>query len=79
MCPPPPQNATLGSPIIKVHAEDADVGINGAVRYKLRPDVLGNHHTFNIHDVSGQITLRQPLDRERQKVYEVSTFLRRTR
>ena len=67
-----PQDAALGSPIITVHAEDADVGINGAVRYRLRPDLLGNHHTFQIHDVTGQITLKQPLDRERQKVYEVS-------
>ena len=51
----------------------AFLGSNGAVRYRIRKDPLGNYRTFKIDPVSGIISLAQGLDRERQKVisYEI--------
>ncbi|XP_042895459.1 cadherin-23 isoform X2 [Parasteatoda tepidariorum] len=65
------ENATLGSSVVEVSARDADIGLNGEVRYRFKK--LANNHwkAFNIHEISGVITVKEPLDRERQKVYEV--------
>lgn len=69
------QNATLGSTVIQVEAFDEDIGPNGAVRYRLRQDLSGDWRTFTIDDTTGIIQLRQPLDRERQKTYQVTCAL----
>lgn len=66
-----PENATLGTEVITVRAVDTDIGSNGLVRYTIRKDPLGNHNTFTIDPVTGVITLTKPLDRERQKIYEL--------
>ncbi|CAL4059672.1 unnamed protein product [Meganyctiphanes norvegica] len=66
-----PENATVGSLVIQVHAEDKDIGINGAVRYRIINDPLGNFQTFTIDPITGAILLQKPLDRERQKIYEI--------
>ena len=58
-------------PIVAVQAIDTDIGSNGAIRYRMRPDPLGNHRSFDIDSVTGMITLTQGLDRERQKIYEL--------
>lgn len=50
---------------------DADIGANGAVRYRLKQDPIGNWRSFSINDETGVVELRRPLDRERQKVYEI--------
>ena len=44
------------------------IGSNGAVRYRIRKDPLGNYKSFNIDPTSGVVTLALGLDRERQKV-----------
>ncbi|XP_064108915.1 cadherin-23-like isoform X3 [Macrobrachium nipponense] len=66
-----PENATVGSLVIQVRATDEDIGINGAVRYRILKDALGNWQTFNIDEITGAILLQKPLDRERQKIYEI--------
>lgn len=66
-----PENATLGTQIIQVRAEDDDVGPNAAIKYRLKPDVMGHYRTFAIDELTGMITLKTPLDRERQKVYDI--------
>ncbi|XP_046405905.1 cadherin-23 [Ischnura elegans] len=66
-----PENATVGSTVIQVQALDKDIGLNGEVRYRLKQDPMGHWKTFRIDDVTGVITLKHPLDRERQKMYEV--------
>lgn len=68
-----PENATLGTQIIQVRAVDDDIGQNAAIKYRLKHDLMGNHRTFAIDELSGVISLRSPLDRERQKVYEVNS------
>ena len=65
------ENASLGDNIITVQAIDTDIGSNGAIRYRIRPDPLGNYRSFDIDPESGIITLTQTLDRERQKIYEL--------
>ncbi|KAK3865196.1 hypothetical protein Pcinc_029183 [Petrolisthes cinctipes] len=66
-----PENATVGSLVIQVRATDEDIGINGAVRYRILKDNLGNYQTFTIDQVTGAILLQKALDRERQKIYEI--------
>lgn len=66
-----PENTTVGNAIIQVVADDIDTGPNGAVRYRLKMDPVGNYRTFSIDEISGVISLKQALDRERQKLYEL--------
>lgn len=61
----------MGSTVITVKAVDADVGPNAAVRYRLRQDLTGDWATFRVDQDTGLITLKQPLDRETQKLYQV--------
>lgn len=65
------QNATVGTMIIQVMARDNDIGPNAAVRYRFKPDPLGSFRSFSIDEDTGSITLKLPLDRERQKVHEL--------
>lgn len=73
------QNATVGQTIAHVLAKDEDVGLNALVRYRLKPDLFGNYKTFSINETTGLLTLKTPLDRERQKLYEVSFVFKRTK
>lgn len=66
------KNATVGTAVIQVKAIDNDVGPNAAVLYRLKQDTVGNYRSFAIDQVSGLITVKSPLDRERQKIYDVS-------
>ncbi|XP_021707792.1 cadherin-23 isoform X2 [Aedes aegypti] len=66
-----PENATVGTMIIQVMARDNDIGPNAAVRYRFKPDPLGSFRSFSIDEDTGSITLKLPLDRERQKVHEL--------
>ncbi|XP_046672662.1 cadherin-23 isoform X2 [Homalodisca vitripennis] len=66
-----PENATVGSPVITVTAIDADVGPNAAVRYRLKQDNTGDWSTFSVDQDSGLVSLRLPLDRETQKLYQI--------
>lgn len=65
------QNATVGTMIIQVMAKDNDIGPNAAVKYRFKPDPLGSFRSFSIDEDTGSITLKLPLDRERQKVHEL--------
>lgn len=55
-------------------ASDADVGANGAIRYRLKSDPAEHYKTFEIQPVSGILELRLPLNRKKQKVYVVWSF-----
>lgn len=66
------QNATIGTQVVQVHAVDNDVGPNAAVLYRMKQDPIGNYRSFAIDQVTGIVTLKLQLDRERQKIYEVS-------
>ncbi|KAG5318093.1 CAD86 protein, partial [Pseudoatta argentina] len=66
-----PENITIGSPIIQIEAKDADTGLNGDVHYRLKQDLAGHWKTFRIDENTGVISLKLPLDRETQKLYEI--------
>ncbi|XP_043267778.1 cadherin-23 [Venturia canescens] len=66
-----PENVTVGTPIIRVEAKDADTGLNGDVHYRLKQDLAGHWRTFQIDDKTGVITTKLPLDRETQRLYEI--------
>ena len=69
------QNAPVNSEVITVEAEDSDIGQNAAVSYRLRQDLSGDWKTFAIESTTGLITLKKPLDRETQKIYQVRYVL----
>lgn len=62
----------MGSAIIQVEAQDADTGPNGDIHFRLKQDLAGHWRTFQIDEKMGIISLKLPLDRETQKLYEVS-------
>lgn len=63
------ENTTVGSVITSVSAIDQDAGLNSQIRYSIRP--VGHWKWFEIDSVTGEITLAQPLDREKQKLLQV--------
>ena len=62
-----PESARPQANIVKVQAEDKDIGINGEIRYHLSD----NDHAdvFEIDEESGEITLKGSLDYEETKRY----------
>ncbi|CAB3222731.1 unnamed protein product [Arctia plantaginis] len=58
-----PEDADVGTLVAKVHATDADLGLNRLVRYSFVEETSG---TFELAADSGIITLRAALDRETQ-------------
>ncbi|CAK1540672.1 unnamed protein product [Leptosia nina] len=61
-----PENATIGTTVVVVKAIDADIGPNGAVRYRMRRD-----SAFSVHPSTGALRTVQPLDRDKQTVYQL--------
>ncbi|XP_033230917.1 cadherin-23 isoform X2 [Belonocnema kinseyi] len=66
-----PENVTVGSAIIQVEAQDSDTGPNGDIHFRLKQDLAGHWKTFQIDEKTGVISLKHPLDRETQKLYEI--------
>nr|XP_036674405.1 cadherin-23-like [Drosophila suzukii]XP_036674406.1 cadherin-23-like [Drosophila suzukii]XP_036674407.1 cadherin-23-like [Drosophila suzukii] len=66
-----PENATVGTLILQAFASDADMGQNALVRYRLKPDPLGSYKMFEVNANSGELFLREPLNREKQKIHEI--------
>ncbi|BES92052.1 Cadherin domain [Nesidiocoris tenuis] len=66
-----PENATVGSEIIRVEAIDKDIGQNAFVSYRLKQDLSGDWKTFEIDSNTGLLSLKNPLDRETQKIYQI--------
>ncbi|XP_037731996.1 cadherin-23 [Drosophila subpulchrella] len=66
-----PENATVGTLILQAYASDADMGQNALVRYRLKPDPLGSYKMFDVNANSGELFLREPLNREKQKIHEI--------
>lgn len=67
-----PENATVGSMILQAYASDADMGQNALVRYRLKPDPLGSYKLFELNANTGELFLRERLNRDKQKIHEVS-------
>ncbi|XP_026315340.1 cadherin-23 [Hyposmocoma kahamanoa] len=66
-----PENATVGTTVVEVRAIDADIGPNGAVRYRVRKDAAAAWRAFTVHATSGALRTTIPLDRDKQTVYQL--------
>lgn len=66
------EDSPVGSRVLKVHAFDPDAGINGEVVYGFvegsPPDVT---RVFQIDLISGEVTLKDTVDYEKKKSYEL--------
>ncbi|XP_058065437.1 fat-like cadherin-related tumor suppressor homolog [Anopheles bellator] len=64
-----PEDAEVGTLVTKIHATDADIGVNRKIKYAFL-DSYRDH--FLIAPESGIVTLAKPLDREQKAVYNLS-------
>uniref|UniRef100_A0A8C6T609 Si:dkey-22o22.2 n=1 Tax=Neogobius melanostomus TaxID=47308 RepID=A0A8C6T609_9GOBI len=65
------ENQPAGASVLRVHAEDADLGLNGEVRYGLM-EREGVSSGFSIDPITGVITTTTTFDRERQRERSLS-------
>lgn len=63
-----PEDTPLHKSILRVIAEDADLGINGEIYYSL----LDETEQFSVHPTSGVITLTRPLKFMERSVHELT-------
>ncbi|CAG9865049.1 unnamed protein product [Phyllotreta striolata] len=64
-----PEDVEVGILVTKIHASDADVGINRKVKYSF---IDSFHDHFRIESDSGIVTLAKPLDRELRAMYNLT-------
>lgn len=65
-----PEDAVVGTSVLQISATDADIDLNGRVRYTLSEGV----EAFVIDPLSGVIRTAKPLDRESVAQYELEAF-----
>ncbi|XP_076448228.1 protocadherin Fat 4-like [Babylonia areolata] len=63
------ENEAAGTFVGQVNATDADIGVNGAVRYSVVLFWEGPAPHFTLHGVTGVISTTTPLDRESTPAY----------
>lgn len=63
------ENQTPGTIVATVKATDKDFGEFGTVTYSIHSDLMSE--TFAVDKVTGKITTRKRLDREKQKLFEI--------
>nr|XP_022919754.1 fat-like cadherin-related tumor suppressor homolog isoform X3 [Onthophagus taurus] len=64
-----PEDVEVGTLVTKVHATDADIGMNRKIKYSFI-DSFNNH--FKMASDSGIVTLAKPLDREIRAMYNLT-------
>ncbi|XP_038113282.1 fat-like cadherin-related tumor suppressor homolog isoform X3 [Culex quinquefasciatus] len=64
-----PEDAEVGTLVTKIHATDADIGVNRKIKYSFI-DSYRDH--FRIAPDSGIVTLSKPLDREVKALYNLT-------
>ncbi|XP_032812178.1 protocadherin-16 [Petromyzon marinus] len=69
-----PENAPPGFPIMHVVARDADLAENGTVRYAIADG--DKDGAFDLHPVTGLLSVARPLDRERRAEYTITVDAR---
>ncbi|XP_075902412.1 protocadherin alpha-3-like [Nelusetta ayraudi] len=66
------ENAPIGTTVIQVNATDLDDGTNGEVVFSFGAEVKGKiRELFDIHPVSGEITVKGNVDFEAQDSYHI--------
>ncbi len=61
------ESTQVNTSVIQVTAVDRDTGVNAEIRYSILTDT----DDFGINPLTGEITVRQPLDRETQEEYRL--------
>ena len=64
------EDAKLHEPLVRVTAEDADIGVNGEIYYSFKEKT----ETFAIHPTSGEVTLTRPVSYIEQNSYLLSVL-----
>ncbi|XP_044754021.1 protocadherin-like wing polarity protein stan isoform X2 [Coccinella septempunctata] len=68
-----PEDALVGTSVVQVSATDADIGLNGKIRYTLS-EKDQEEGSFVIDPTSGVIRTNKGLDRESVAVYELEAY-----
>lgn len=67
-----PEDAKIGTPVVKVEARDLDSGENGRISYSL----ISSDGYFKIDPVTGQISTEKELDSERNQKHTLTVMAR---
>ncbi len=65
------ENLPIGSSVLKVYANDADVGANAQITYSINRRQSDKDELFKIDPTSGLLTVNERLNYERQPVHEI--------
>nr|CAD7256491.1 unnamed protein product [Timema shepardi]CAD7569152.1 unnamed protein product [Timema californicum] len=71
-----PENATVGTSVLRVHATDSDAGDNGEVEYSINRRQSDRDSMFRIDSETGLIAVNRPLDFETKDVHELVVVAR---
>lgn len=66
-----PENATVGTTVLQVFANDADSGDNGQVEYSINRRQSDRDSMFRIDSTSGIVSVNKPLDFETKELHEL--------
>lgn len=71
-----PENATVGTTILKVFAMDSDAGENGLIEYSINRRQSDKEIMFKIDPDTGEITVNKALDFETKELHELVVVAR---
>ncbi len=72
-----PENIAVNQVVLRVHAKDPDMGVNGQIVYSFSSKTRQRFgHLFAIHNASGEITVKQTLHYEDGSSYTLSVEAR---
>lgn len=71
-----PENATVGTPVLKVSATDLDTGENGLIEYSINRRQSDKENMFKIDPETGDITVNKALDFETKELHELVVVAR---
>lgn len=66
-----PENATVGTNVLRVFASDADAGENGQVEYSINRRQSDRDSMFRIDPTTGTVSVNRPLDFETKELHEL--------
>lgn len=71
-----PENATVGTAVLKVSATDADSSENGMIEYSINRRQSDKENMFRIDPETGEITVNKALDFETKELHELVVVAR---
>lgn len=71
-----PENATIGTTVLRVSATDSDAGENGMMEYSINRRQSDKENMFKIDPRTGEITVNKALDFETKELHELVVVAR---